>query len=289
MSPDFASRLADAVRRAGPVVVGLDPRIQALPDNIAPGAPPADRIQAYYREALPVLAPHVAAVKPNIAFFERYGAAGLAAYEATCRQARECGVLVIGDIKRGDIGSTAEAYAAYHLDLADAVTLQPYLGSDSLQPFFARCVDDGKGVFVLVRTSNPSAAELQDLDVGEERLCDRVARAVHQWGAQLAGDGDDYTPVGAVVGATSPDDLRRLRGLMPRAWLLLPGVGAQGATEADTAAAFDDTGLGGLISQSRGVMHAAPPSAADWRAQLSAAADAFAKRAREAASQRSTP
>lgn len=282
MTADFPDRLAERVDRMGPAVVGLDPRLEALPTQLAAGAPPPERLLAFYREALAVLATQIAIVKPNIAFFERFGAAGFAAYETTCAIAREHGLLVIGDIKRGDIGSTAEAYADIHLQLADAVTLHPYLGTDSLAPFLARCRDHGKGVFVLVRTSNPSAAELQDLEVGGATLSDNVARLVDRLGVELAPDAA-YSPVGAVVGATRPEDLRRLRALMPHAWILLPGVGAQGATVEDTAAAFDAKGHGGLISQSRSIMQCFAPSDGDWRDQLAAAAAEFGAQARRIA------
>jgi orotidine-5'-phosphate decarboxylase len=283
MHEDFAARLAERVARTGPAVVGLDPRVDALPDAVAPGQPPAARILAFYRLALEVLADHVAAVKPNIAFFELFGSAGFAAYEATCELARQRGLLVIGDVKRGDIGATAEAYAEIHLRLADAVTLNPYLGTDSVAPFLARCRDAGGGVFVLVRTSNPSATELQDLAVGSETVCDAVARLVDRWGQEL-GDRAGYSPVGAVVGATRPQDLARLRRLLPRAWLLLPGVGAQGGRIEDTAAAFDAAGRGGLISQSRSIMQCFAPADPRWRDALAAAAAGFAEQARRAAS-----
>ncbi|MEM7204246.1 MAG: orotidine-5'-phosphate decarboxylase [Planctomycetota bacterium] len=289
MSDDFPHRLAQRIRGgAAPAVVGLDPRLGALPTSVASGAAPAERLRAFYTEVLPLIAEHVPVVKPNIAFFERYGGPGLEAYEATCRSAQELGLLVIGDVKRGDIGPTADAYAAYHLDCADAVTLHPYMGSDSVAPFLARCRDDGKAVFVLVRTSNPGAAELQDLAVDGTRLCDAVARLVHRWSEAL-GDPAGYGPVGAVVGATRPDDLARLRELMPRAWFLLPGIGAQGGRSDAVSDAFDAAGLGALLSQSRGVLQCFDPAAADWRERVQTAAADFADQARRAANRGSTP
>jgi orotidine-5'-phosphate decarboxylase len=266
-----------------PAVVGLDPRLSALPTSLLPDAPAPDRIAAFYQRVLPALARHVPVVKPNIAFFECFGSAGFAAYESTCATARKCGLLVLGDIKRGDIGSTAEAYAEGHAQWADAVTLHPYLGGDSLQPFLERCHPDrgGLGVFVLVRTSNPGAKDLQDLPIeGQGRaLCDAVAAAVHRWGQELP-LAEGYSPVGAVVGATWPAELHRLRRLMPNAWILLPGVGAQGGKVADLAAAFDRRGLGGLATQSRGVMQAFQPSDPDWLAKVEAAAEQFAAECR---------
>jgi orotidine-5'-phosphate decarboxylase len=278
----FPARLAERVLAGqAPIVIGLDPRLDALPARLAPGAAPAQRIVEFYRHALPVIARHAPSVKPNIAFFEAYGADGYRAYERTCALAREHGLLVVGDIKRGDIGSTAAAYAAGHFALADAVTLHPYLGGDSILPFLDACraADSGRGVFVLVRTSNPGAADFQDLAVGGEPLCDVVARAVTQWGADLP-RAEGYSPVGAVVGATWPRELVRLRQLLPHSWLLLPGVGAQGAKVEDLAPAFDARGLGALVNQSRGVMQCFPPGAADWLERIDAAAAAFAAECR---------
>ena len=285
----FVAALAERVLGGqSPIVIGLDPRLDALPTSVAPGAEPAARITAFYRDAMPAIARHAPAVKPNIAFFEQYGAAGYAAYEATCAEARRCGLLVVGDIKRGDIGSTAEAYAEGHFRLADAVTLHPYLGLDSAQPFLAHCrADKGRGVFVLVRTSNPGAKDFQDLPVGGEPLCDVVARAVTRWGQDLP-QAHGYSPVGAVVGATWPQELARLRALLPHSWLLLPGVGAQGGKVADLAAAFDRRGLGALVNQSRGVMQCFQPGDRDWLDRVEQAAAAFATECRAVALGRSS-
>jgi len=277
---ELASRILNGAAAA---VVGLDPRADALPRDLLPAAPAPDRIVEFHRRALPVLARHVPVVKPNIAFFECFGAAGFAAYEQTCALARQAGLLVLGDIKRGDIGSTAEAYAEGHARRADAVTLHPYLGGDSLQPFLQRCRPErgGLGVFVLVRTSNPGARDLQDLRLhgSDDTLCDAVASAVARWGQDLP-QSDGYSPVGAVVGVTWPAELKRLRQRMPHAWLLLPGVGAQGGKVDDLVAAFDGRGLGALVTQSRGVMQSFAPAAADWLAQIDAAAARFAAECR---------
>lgn len=281
----FVAQLAARVLGGqAPVVIGLDPRIDALPAALLPGARPTERLVEFYRLSLPVLARHAPCVKPNIAFFECYGADGYRAYERTCAQAKALGLLVLGDIKRGDIGSTAEAYAEGHFDIADAVTLHPYLGGDSVQPFLHACHPDrgGKAVFVLVRTSNPGAHDFQDLKVGHELLCDVVARAVTQWGASLP-RAEGYSPVGAVVGATWPQELARLRGLLPHSWLLLPGVGAQGGKVCDLAAAFDHRGLGALVNQSRGVMQCFQPTASDWLDRIEVAAKTFADECRSVA------
>ena len=265
-----------------PAVIGLDPRLDALPAEILPGAPPAERILAFYQEALPLLARDVPVVKPNIAFFEQFGWQGFQAYQRTCQLAQDAGMLVLGDIKRGDIGSTARAYAAGHLQWSDAVTLHPYLGYDSLEPFLGACREAGKGAFVLVRTSNPSASEFQELPVGDQDLSAAVARAVHRWGED-SGDPAGYSNVGAVVGATAASEIARLRELMPRAWFLLPGVGAQGATVEDVAPAFDHQGRGALVSQSRGVMQCFDPADSGWRDAVAEAARAFAVEVRSVA------
>lgn len=282
MHHDFAQELERRIAAGcAPICVGLDPRLDALPRGLAPNEPPARRILAFYERTLPVLAPLAPVVKPNIAFFERYGAEGWICYEATCALARAAGMLVIGDVKRGDIGSTAEAYAEAHFAHADALTLHPYLGSDSLEPFLKQCKTAGKGVFVLVRTSNPGARDLQDLRVGEGSLAETVAMLVHKWGMEL-GNPEGYSPLGAVVGATWPQELHKLRMLMPRAWLLLPGVGAQGAKPEDVAPAFDRRGLGALVNQSRGVMQAFAPDDPGWLDKVRVATMTFAEQVRVA-------
>ncbi len=281
----FVGELADRVLGGqSPIVVGLDPRLSAFPERLLQGAAPAARIVAFYREALPVIAKHAPAVKPNIAFFEAYGSDGYRAYEEVCKLARENDLLIVGDVKRGDIGSTAEAYAEGHFRLADSLTLHPYLGGDSVAPFLKWCPRDGggRGVFVLGRTSNPGAADLQDLRIGSEPLCERVARTVHEWGEGLEQE-HGYHAVGAVVGATWPDELARLRGLMPNSWLLIPGVGAQGGKVEDLAAAFDKRGLGALVNQSRGIMQCFAPASQDWLDQMDQACATFAADCRQVA------
>ncbi|MCA8949914.1 MAG: orotidine-5'-phosphate decarboxylase [Planctomycetes bacterium] len=288
--PSFVAEIADRLLAgSAPAVIGLDPRLDALPADLLPDGDPSERIVEFYRRTLPALAQHVPCVKPNIAFFERYGAAGFAAYEWTCRAARERGLLVIGDVKRGDIGSTASAYADGHFALADALTLHPYLGEDSVAPFLDACGVQGKSgaggkaVFVLVRTSNPGARDFQDLELGSGRtLCDVVAEAVTRWGRELP-FAEGYSPVGAVVGATWPSELERLRALLPHAWLLLPGVGAQGGTVEDLAPAFDSRGLGALVNQSRGVMQCFARDDGDWLARVEDAARTFAADCRRVA------
>jgi len=197
---------------------------------------------------------------------------------------------VIGDVKRGDIGTTAAAYAQAHLGAdepsgaashagsaataiyADAITVNPYFGTDGIQPFLDAALRRGAGLFVLVRTSNASASELQDLRVDGRPLHEHVAERVRAWGAELRGE-LGYSSVGAVVGATAPRELVRLRELLPRTWLLIPGVGAQGATAADVGPAFDQHGLGALVNSSRGILYAfGSPTAPDWRRSVREAA-----------------
>lgn len=281
----FVGELADRVLGGqAPIVVGLDPRLAALPERLLPGAAPAARIVAFYRESLPVIARYAPAVKPNIAFFEAYGADGYRAYEEVCKLAHENDLLIVGDIKRGDIGSTAEAYAEGHFRMADSLTLHPYLGSDSVAPFLKWCPPSGggRGVFVLVRTSNPGAQDLQDLVIDGEPLCDRVARAVNAWAANFDRE-RGYSPVGAVVGATWPAELARLRQLLPHSWLLIPGVGAQGGKVDDLDAAFDERGLGALINQSRGIMQCFSPANEDWLDRIEQACSTFAAECRAVA------
>ncbi len=268
MTTAFADRLAAAVReKRSSLVVGLDPVLGRLPRSVLaqaeseggdPRTQAARAITLFNRKVIECVAEHAVAVKPQVAFYERWGAPGWAAYEDAVQMAQEAGLLVIGDVKRGDIGSTAQAYADAHLGgkhHADAVTLNPYLGSDSMEPFLHAADKQGCGTFVLVRTSNPSAAELQDLLVDGTPFHERVAALVHEWGRQRVGK-SGYSSVGAVVGATAPQHLGRLREIMPRAWFLVPGVGAQGGKASDVRAAFDRHGYGALINSSRGILYA---------------------------------
>ncbi len=266
----FSDRLDAAVQAKGnPCLVGLDPHLVLLPDEFAaardPGASRAERADAIGDFLCPVIeavAERVPAVKPQSAFFEIFGADGLRVWERVVQAAHAAGLLVIGDVKRGDIGSTAGAYARAFLSggpgadpatLCDAITLNPYLGTDAVRPFLDACAETGKGVYVLVRTSNPSSAEFQTH--GEPALAERVAEAVVGWGAELVGE-SGFSSVGAVVGATHPAELARMRALMPRTPLLLPGYGAQGAGAADVVAGFDERGRGALVNSSRGILYA---------------------------------
>ena len=257
----FADRLAHAIHDKGSAVcVGIDPRIAQLPSEFRPRRDtPRENAEAVGRWAtqlLDVVAPLVPVVKPQLAFFEAFGAPGFRAYHDTVIAARERGLLVIADAKRGDIGSTAEAYAEAHLDVvgADAITVNPYLGRDSLDPFLSH-LRNGKGIFVLVKTSNPGSSDIQDLWAGDAPLHHHVARMVHALGREHIGT-QRQSAVGAVVGATHPAELVRLRELLPDAPLLVPGYGAQGGTAADCAAAFLPDGTGAIVNSSRGITFA---------------------------------
>ena len=270
----FADRLEEAIARAGsPGLMGLDAHLDLLPPEFEaardPDTGPAERaalVRDFLIEALELAAGRLPAVKPQSAFFELLGAPGAEAWEAVVRAAHEAGLLVIGDVKRGDIGSTARAYAAAYLEglpgaepatLCDAVTVNPYLGEESIQPFLEVCGRTGRGIYVLVRTSNPGAAQFQR--GGVPHLCLQVADEVDRWGKGLVGE-CGLAGVGAVVGATCGEELAELRARMPAAPLLLPGYGAQGAGAQDVAAGFlAPPGVGpcgALVNSSRGLLFA---------------------------------
>jgi orotidine-5'-phosphate decarboxylase len=273
----FADRLLEAIEtKRSHVVVGLDPDYDLLPPQIK-----ATHEQARYETAeemkvacyrdflsalLDSLRPEAIAVKIQIAYFEALGAPGYGLYECMVTMAKDMGYLVIADVKRGDIGSTAEAYARAHLDVAgaDAVTVNPYFGADGLEPFFRRAREDGKGVFVLVKTSNPSSAEIQDLDLRSGGpVYARVAELVNTWGAGTEGS-RGYRSVGAVVGGTHPAQGVALRKQMPGVPLLVPGYGAQGAEADDLSGFFDANGTGAVVNSARGILYAYRKRPGDW-------------------------
>ncbi len=263
---NFGDLLAKAVRRCGnPVCVGLDPRWEQLPVPLTKHVKDdsAGRAQAYEnfcRQIIDVVAPLVSVVKPQAAFFEEIGPAGLVALGNVVNYAREQGLLVIMDGKRNDIGSTAEAYARGYLGRTspwgcDALTISPYLGADSLEPFINLANERGAGLFVLVKTSNPGSGMLQDQLIDSKPLYRTVADYVEKQSMANAGE-CGYGNVGAVVGATYPEQLVELRAAMPRTWFLVPGFGSQGGTARDVVPAFDEQGLGAVINNSRGIIFA---------------------------------
>jgi orotidine-5'-phosphate decarboxylase len=280
----FADRLADAVARKGTTLcVGLDPRIELLPPELVMGLKPgtAGRARAYERfceGVIDAVADDAVAVKPQVAFFEALGGHGISALERVSAVAAERGLIVIADAKRGDIGSTAEAYAEAWLlprdggpPIADALTVNPYLGGDSLEPFLAAC-GSGAGLFVLAHTSNPGAADLQHAELADGSLLwERTARLIAGWGAGYLGQ-SGLSSVGAVIGATRPEAIERARELMPHQVLLLPGVGVQGGRASDLAAAFRDHPAGALVVAARSVIYAWRERHGDWQQSVRAAA-----------------
>ena len=299
----FADRLCAAIERTkSPVVVGLDPRLDNLPELLLStcrrefGATPRAAGEALWRFNRAIIdAVHdlVPAVKPQVAFYERYGLEGMRAFARTARYARDMGLLVIADAKRNDMGSTAEAYADAFLGMptafdqdqpsdfaADALTVNAYLGSDGVRPFVDQASQHGNGLFVLVKTSNASSGELQDLLVNGRPLYEHLGALVEAWGEDNRG-ACGYSAVGAVVGATYPGEARRLRTLMPHTLFLVPGYGAQGATAADVVGSFDAEGQGAVVNASRSIIFAYRSKS--YASQYSP--DAYAEAARAATQQ----
>jgi orotidine-5'-phosphate decarboxylase len=290
----FADRVIQSVRaKRSHAVVGLDPVLAKLPPFLVEeadwlhGRTPAGAahaLQRFSRLVIDAVAPYVPVIKPQSAFYEVFGAAGVAAFWDAVTYAQSKGLLVIADAKRGDIGTTAAAYAEAFfggagewqngLPQADSLTINPYLGTDGLKPFLR----EGRGVFVLVKTSNPSSGEFQDQDLGGNGpLAGAVARLVHSLGQGSIGE-SGYSDVGAVVGATYPAEAAQYRALMPHALFLVPGYGAQGGTAADVVPCFNSDGLGALVSASRSVIYAFDKAgAADEVSFLLATAEAAMK------------
>lgn len=270
----YIERLHERIRKTQTTaLVGLDPRWAQLPAEIqvraqSQGGNTWNQRAAAYEEfccrVIDVVAPLVPAVKPQSAFFEDCGPAGVQALANVIAYARKSGLIVICDAKRGDIGSTAEAYAAAYLAgssaenapfAADALTVNPYMGLDTLEPFVNRCVQVGGGLYVLVRTSNPGARDFQDRTTDGEFLYTAVAKKIEELSSRHKGSAP-YGPIGAVVGATYPQELNTLRQVMPHVPLLVPGYGSQGGTSQDVAGAFDPEGFGALVNSSRGIIFA---------------------------------
>lgn len=258
-----------------PIVVGLDPMMNYIPSQITRRAfaeygetleGAAEAIWQYNKGIVDAVSDLVPAVKPQIAMYEQFGIEGMRAFKRTVDYCKEKGLVVIGDVKRGDIGSTSEAYAVGHLGKVavgskryygfdeDFATVNPYLGSDGIKPFVKVCAEEKKGIFVLVKTSNPSSGEFQDRLVDGRPLYELVGEKVAEWGAECMGNG--YSYVGAVVGATYPEQGRILRKVMPKTFILVPGYGAQGGKGADLVHFFNEDGLGAIINSSRGIIAA---------------------------------
>ena len=263
----FPDRLYAAISAKGtPAMVGLDPRFDRLPepfraDALAGPKQAADALIEYHRSLLDVIAPHVAIVKPQSAFFEQLGHHGFRALADAVQSAKDRGLLVLMDAKRGDIGSTSEAYASTFLEggwadafpASDALTVNPYLGEDACEPFLEAADRANAGLFLLVKTSNPGAGCFQNH--GTPPLADVVAKKVADWGCTRLG-GSDWSSVGAVVGATRPEELAHFRKLMPQATILLPGFGFQGGTAEGLSSAFNERGEGAVVNASRSILFA---------------------------------
>lgn len=270
------NKLTEKIKKLNaPVVVGLDPMLNYVPEHIQKKAfdefgetleGAAEVIWQFNKEIIDKTYDLIPAVKPQIAMYEQFGIPGLAAFKKTVDYAKSKDIVVIGDIKRGDIGSTSAAYAVGHVGKVqvgsktyvpfdeDFVTVNPYLGTDGVKPFVDVCKETGKGIFVLVKTSNPSSGEFQDRLVDGRPLYELVGEKVAEWGESHMGD--SYSYVGAVVGATYPEMGKVLRKIMPKTYILVPGYGAQGGKAADLAPYFNEDGLGAIVNSSRGIIAA---------------------------------
>ncbi len=270
------NQLVTKIKKTGaPIVVGLDPMLNYIPEHVQKKAfaeygetleGAAEAIWQFNKEIVDKTYDLIPAVKPQIAMYEQFGIEGLKAYQKTVDYCKEKGLVVIGDIKRGDIGSTSAAYAVGHLGKVkvgsntytgfneDFATVNPYLGSDGVKPFIDVCKEENKGLFILVKTSNPSSGEFQDQLIDGRPLYELVGEKVAQWGEDHMGD--DYSYIGAVVGATYPEMGKVLRKLMPKSFILVPGYGAQGGQGKDLTHFFNEDGLGAIVNSSRGIIAA---------------------------------
>ena len=267
--------VANITKTGAPIVVGLDPMLNYIPEQVQKKAfaeygetleGAAEAIWQFNKEIVDKTYDLIPAVKPQIAMYEQFGLPGLAAFKKTVDYCKEKGLVVIGDIKRGDIGSTSAAYAVGHIGKVkvgsktyapfdeDFVTVNPYLGSDGVNPFLDVCKEEKKGIFVLVKTSNPSSGEFQDQKIDGRPLYELVGEKVAAWGSEVMGD--EYSYVGAVVGATYPEMGKVLRKVMPKAYILVPGYGAQGGKGKDLVHFFNEDGLGAIVNSSRGIIAA---------------------------------
>ena len=272
MKVNAIDRLIEKIKETNnPTVMGLDPRYDMLPNCVTEKYPKtlegaSKAIIEYNKTIIDEICDIIPAIKPQIAFYEMFGIEGMKAFDETCKYAKAKGMIVIADIKRGDIGSTAQGYSNAYLGKTkigdieesifdvDFVTVNPYMGTDCVKPFIDDCKKYNKGLFILVKTSNPSSGELQDLklETGEE-VYTKVAKLVEKWGEELRGE-YGYSSIAAVVGATYPEQLKQIRKTAPHTYFLIPGYGAQGGKAEDIALGFDENGLGGIVNASRSLM-----------------------------------
>lgn len=275
---NMINKLNEKIKKTGaPIVVGLDPMLKYVPEFIRKQAfaeygetleGAAEAVWQYNKGIVDAVYDLIPAVKPQIAMYEQFGIPGMAAFKKTVDYCKEKDLVVIGDIKRGDIGSTSEAYVVGHLGKVqvgsnsycgfdeDFATVNPYLGSDGVKPFMKVCKEEKKGIFVLVKTSNPSSGEFQDRLIDGKPLYEIVGEQVNAWGAECMPESGNYSYVGAVVGATYPEQGKLLRKVMPHTLILVPGYGAQGGKGADLVHFFNEDGLGAIINSSRGIIAA---------------------------------
>ncbi len=267
--------IANIKKTNAPIVVGLDPMLSYVPEQVQKKAyaefgetleGAAEAIWQFNKEIIDHTYDLIPAVKPQVAMYEQFGVPGMAAFKKTVDYCKEKGLVVIGDIKRGDIGSTSAAYATGHLGRVqigsksyvpfdeDFVTVNPYLGSDGVNPFIDVCKEEKKGLFILVKTSNPSSGEFQDQLIDDKPLYELVGERVAQWGESCMGE--EYSYIGAVVGATYPEMGKALRKIMPKSYILVPGYGAQGGKGKDLVHFFNEDGLGAIVNSSRGIIAA---------------------------------
>lgn len=276
MENNMINKLVDKIKKTNaPVVVGLDPMLKYIPEHIKKAAfsqygetleGAAEAVWQFNKAIVDCIYDIVPAVKPQVAMYEQFGVPGMAAFKKTVDYCKQKDLVVIGDVKRGDIGSTSEAYAVAHLGKVtvgntilsafdeDFATVNPYLGSDGINPFLKVCQEEKKGIFILVKTSNPSSGEFQDRIIDGRPLYEWVGEKVNEWASQCMGD--QYSYVGAVVGATYPEMGKILRKVMPKSYILVPGYGAQGGKAEDLVHFFNKDGLGAIVNSSRGIIAA---------------------------------
>lgn len=275
----FADALTKATLEKSPVCVGLDPVMSKLPEGISRDT---NGVRTFCEGIIDAVRDTAVAVKPQLAYFELLGWEGMKVFWEVCAYAKERHLLVIADGKRNDIGTTCEAYADAYLykeSPVDALTVSPYLGSDGIQPFIDRAVQNDKGLFVLVKTSNQSSGELQDLPIGDEVVHEHMAQLVESWGMHHIGPETNLSCVGAVVGATYPEEMTYLRTLMPHIPFLIPGFGAQGGTASDVKRGFLADGTGAIVNNARGIIYASNKN--DWQEAAGKAAEEMAEELRK--------